>query len=624
MTLRRTSGAATCEPTAVGHDSPPARLDLRRLSHHCEQIPRTAHNELEATHRLVQLTRELTHGVAVLYFGLDSTHQLAVDPCSRSPDQVGEHLLNQLYLLARRSQDTEVAQLVQMPGESPQIAAAVPVPRRDGKVEVLVVLMGFSGEDRRQVAGVVQVAQLLAAFAGQWRGCFDQVHVSARADLFEQLVRAAGAANRAQRWTSACEDFANCLADHWGAQLVVIGQRRRGDMCRVAGMSHGFPPSPGAPLVAAIEAVMAEGLARKDHEPLEQLSSGELGTESTAQLQSLLNSQGIYRSLLCDGAADVLGACLIIRDCPFSSAEQVGLRESCQFIGPHLARLKQTRLSWWQRGRNAFKQLAPMTRRTIIVATGAAALLLFALPLPYHVKCRCDVQPVTRRFVGAPYEGRLQDALVEPGDLVRAGQTLAIMDGREVRLELSGREAELQRVTKQRDRALANRETAAAQIALLEMQRLQTEMQLYQDRLENLEIRSPTDGVVISGDPQKLEGARLTIGQTLLEVGPLGEMVLEVAIPDERIAHVTNLAAVRFRLDAMPRTSFQGRLARIHPRSELRDAQNVFIGEVQIAKDAGLLRPGMRGYAKLSAGRRSLFWSLFHRAIDHLLFQIGW
>ena len=52
------------------------------------------------------------------------------------------------------------------------------------------------------------------------------------------------------------------------------------------------------------------------------------------------------------------------------------------------------------------------------------------------------------------------------------------MDGHEIRLELSALNAELQRVTKQRDRALANRETAAAQIALLEMQRLQTNIQL--------------------------------------------------------------------------------------------------------------------------------------------------
>jgi hypothetical protein len=595
------------------------------LSHVCQQIPRTAATEAEATHRLVELTRELTQALAVIYFGLDSTQQLAADPCSQSPGRLGEHSLNQLYLLARRAQDIEVAQLAQVHGESPQVALAVPVPRRDGQVEVLIVVTGLSAEDRRQVAGALQVTQLIAAFAGQWRGCLDQGQVAARTDLLEKLVRAANAANRTVRLQNACDVFANCLADCCGAQLVAIGLRRRSDACRIAGISHGYPTSPGAPLVVAIETAMAEGLTRKGQlKRLEHLGDAELATESVVHLKTLLNRQSIYRVVLSDGSGDPVGASLIVREPPFGAHDEAQLLEACELIGPHLARLKQGRPSWWRRGRAAYHQLAPKSKRSVLISVAAAAVFLFAVPLPYRVKCRCEVQPVSRRYVGAPYEGRLQDALVEPGDLVRAGQTLAIMDGREIRLQLSGLEAELQRVTKQRDRALANRETAAAQIALLEMQRLQTEMQLYEDRLANLELRSPTDGVVISGDPQKLKGARLTIGQTLLEVGPLGQMILEVAIPDERIAYVQEGSAVRFRLDSMPRTSFHGRLTRIHPRAEVRDAQNVFIGEVRIAKDAGSLRPGMRGHAKLAAGHRSLFWSLFHRAIDQMLFHFGW
>ncbi len=252
------------------------------------------------------------------------------------------------------------------------------------------------------------------------------------------------------------------------------------------------------------------------------------------------------------------------------------------------------------------------------------ALALFAIPMPYRVRCRCEVQPVSRRFVAAPYEGRLQEVRVGPGDFVHAGDVLAVMDGREVRLEMSALDAELQRVTKQRDRALANRETAAAQIALLEMQRLQTSMQLYKERLDNLEIRSPTDGVIISGDPEKLKGARLTIGQTLVEVGPLGEMVLELAIPDDQIARVQKGTQVRFRLESMPQTLFHAVTTRIHPRSELREAKNVFVGDAKIAEHVDGLRPGMRGRAKIDAGRRALFWILFHRFVDHMLFQWGW
>jgi multidrug resistance efflux pump len=230
---------------------------------------------------------------------------------------------------------------------------------------------------------------------------------------------------------------------------------------------------------------------------------------------------------------------------------------------------------------------------------------------------------VTRRFVAAPYEGRLETALVEPGDWVTKGQTMARMDAREIRLELASVEADLVRAIKQRDTAMASRETAAAQMARFEMDRLELKVQMLKDRMDNLEVKSPTDGVVISGDPKKLEGSRLTMGQTLVEVGPLGDMFLEVGIPDESISYTKVGQKVWFRLESLPRASFHGVLTRVHPRSEERESENVFVGEVRIESDNKLLRPGMRGRAKISAGRRSLFWVLFHRAWEQVLFHLG-
>ncbi len=262
-------------------------------------------------------------------------------------------------------------------------------------------------------------------------------------------------------------------------------------------------------------------------------------------------------------------------------------------------------------------------RTTLTIAALGLGLAVFAVPLPYRLNCPCEVQPVTRRYVVAPYEGRLESALVEPGDEVLAGQILARMDAAEIRMEMAGLQADLQRATKQRDSSLASRETAAAQIATLEMERLQLRIDLLQDRIDHLDIRSPTDGVVISGDPRKLQGARLTIGQTLVEVGPLEGMVLEVEISDKDIAHSRVGAPVRVRLESLAFQSLRGKLTRIRPRSEQRDGQNVFVGHVDLLREQELLRPGMRGRAKIAAPRRPLFWILFHRTWEHLLLRFG-
>ena len=64
------------------------------------------------------------------------------------------------------------------------------------------------------------------------------------------------------------------------------------------------------------------------------------------------------------------------------------------------------------------------------------------------------------------------------------------------------------------------------------MERLQLTTRLLQDRSRNLIIKSPVDGLVISGDLKRAEGVRLTVGQTLFEVAPLDEMIpADTALP---------------------------------------------------------------------------------------------
>jgi hypothetical protein len=622
MTVASTPNSTN--PAATREASTEDRLNLRQLGQQLKQLVQRSTSDSTAINGLVRITQQLTGGLAIVYYGVDSQQQLVADPRSCTAQDMAEPTLHQLYLLARRAQDAESAQVVQLQQEVPQVAVAAPVFCRDGRVEAMVAITACTVSDRRQVAGVLQLMQLLAAYAGQWRGTFDQLQSSRQLELMEGLLRASRAANIAMSLPEAAEAVAEFLTTRFSLRLAAIGVRRHGGTCRLIAISHQSQIARGAPLVTAIESALAERMALPGADAYEHTDVVERGTEAVLQLRRLMESHEIYRLLFRDGAGDVIAACLLVRDTPLTGDEEADLRQAGEFIGPQLARLKRTRFPLWQRWQLAFDKLTATTRRTVMVGLWVVAFILFAVPFPHRIKCRCEVQPVTRRFVAAPYEGRLQDALVEPGDLVKAGQVLAIMDGREIRLELSSLESELQRITKQRDRALANLETAAAQIALLEMQRLQTSMQLYRDRLENLEIRSPTDGVVISGDPMKLKGARLTIGQTLLEVGPLGEMVLELAIPDEAIARVNTGNAVRFRLDALPMSTLHGRLTQICPRSELRDGQNVFVGEVRITEDSSRLRPGMRGRAKLSAGHRSLFWLAFHRAAEHMLFQLGW
>ena len=149
-------------------------------------------------------------------------------------------------------------------------------------------------------------------------------------------------------------------------------------------------------------------------------------------------------------------------------------------------------------------------------------------------------------------------------------------------------------------------------------------MQLVEYRLQNLEIKSPTDGIVIAGDLKKAVGSPLKIGQTMFEIGPLDEMIVEVALPERDVLYVTEGMEVRFRMDAAPHERRTGRIDRIFPRSEIRDDESVYIAEVRLDNRNGLFRQGMKGSAKIISAPHPLGWNLFHKAWDSLAMTIGW
>ena len=394
-----TSDPTTGTSPVLAASGPEEALDLRHLGKRFDRILHEIETEQGATDEFVCLARQLLQGVAVCLFELDSTYQIAAKPCSCVPTELSEQSLHQLYLLARRTQDAETAQLVQMQGQNTQVALGVPVFRHDRRVEALVVLTSWTVEDRRQITSVLQVVQLLAVFAGQWRGSFDRARHSSKLELLEMLTCAADAANRSAQFADAAEIFASSLANHFSARLVALGLRRRGARCTVAGMSHRHSVSRGAPLVEVIESVLAERLAMPEAESVEKLEILEKGTEAVSQLRDATDAQAIYRAAWHDGLGEVHGVLLMICDQLLTPNEMVDLRQACAIIGPHLARLRHTRLPWWQRARVTFERLSIQLRRMVIVGVAAFALALFAVPVPHRVKCRCEVQPVTRRFV---------------------------------------------------------------------------------------------------------------------------------------------------------------------------------------------------------------------------------
>lgn len=263
-------------------------------------------------------------------------------------------------------------------------------------------------------------------------------------------------------------------------------------------------------------------------------------------------------------------------------------------------------LRLWKRG--------SLTTRRIITGLGIGLLCAALYPHPYPVRATSELQPVVRRVIAAPFDGLLMRSRAKAGDLVKAGDILAEMDGREIRSQLAEAVAERERALRESDQALAAGEIARSRVAALEAEALTHQIETLEYRKSHLEVRSPIEGIILQGNWDRSEGAPLRIGDAMFEIGPLDRFVSEVSVPATEISLVREGAGVTVRLESGTGGVLRGRIGRISPKSELREEKNVFVCEVAIENDEGSLRAGLKGKAKVEGPRRPLIWSWLRRA----------
>ena len=121
--------------------------------------------------------------------------------------------------------------------------------------------------------------------------------------------------------------------------------------------------------------------------------------------------------------------------------------------------------------------------------------LMMMFPVVYRVRCNCVVEPVSKRFAVAPFDGLITAGFVKPGDVVEQNQLLAEVDGRTIRWELAGIAAERKQSLRQREIELADENVPEALLAELENKKLAARENILQHRRNHLKVRSPIDGV---------------------------------------------------------------------------------------------------------------------------------
>ncbi|PTX97487.1 hypothetical protein DB346_21060 [Verrucomicrobia bacterium LW23] len=284
-------------------------------------------------------------------------------------------------------------------------------------------------------------------------------------------------------------------------------------------------------------------------------------------------------------------------------------------------------IRWIGRAWDAMGRLWQVALIALLIGAG----VLLSMPFPHYMWVTCRVQPELKRVVAAPFEGRLKEAKVEPGDLVKSGDVLAVMDDKELRWKEAQSIAQRDRALTQRDKNLADREApqATVKMAGLEAEQYAVELETTRHMIAQLELISPIAGVVLTGDLKRAEGIPVKKGDVLFEVAPLDRLVLELDIPDGDLPYVADKPIpLTARLDAFPGDSWRSTVHKIKPQSDVREGDHVFVAEAGLTAkenpDTSKLRPGMKGWAVLEGAPQPLWWQLTHKVWDYLRLTFFW
>ena len=431
-----------------------------------------------------------------------------------------------------------------------------------------------------------------------------------------------------QELENAAKKAANLLREATGANLVQIGWRKKPEAYCESIAFSGVTDKPNGDLfrAAAEEAIARGGTTTfpSDRAPDRAASL------AVAQYANQLQSQLLLAEPLVDRRGNCLGVVFAIWMSADEAVHESAAQAKAQFavastpLATKLAMLQARQPRTWERAVRSLQGKAAKSKRRLIFAIILAITTALMLPAPYIIRADCEVQPVHRRMVAAPFDGPLDTVQIKPGDLVTNGQTLATMNPRELDYELAGLRAQLKQAVQEQKGMVAKHDFGASKIAKLETQRLQLEQDLLKYQRDHLEIRSPIDGMVVSGDWKQSEGTPLTKGETMFEVAPLDEMVVEISISEEDLIHVRETMRVDFYLHAIPNERITAKIEQIHPKAELRNHENVFVAKANIQDDTGILRPGMQGRASITGDRHTLGWNVFHKLMYSVRQKLGW
>lgn len=274
--------------------------------------------------------------------------------------------------------------------------------------------------------------------------------------------------------------------------------------------------------------------------------------------------------------------------------------------------------AWFARGRqpaaaaDATPEFEVVERRSLEVTAEAAGL----------------IEPIRLVEVKSKASGEILSMRVESGDAVRRGDLLGEVDPRDVRnayeqarADLDVAQARLETAEAQRRRSaelraanvITEQEFEGAKLeeanARAQFVKAKTNLELAQERMGDVTIRAPIDGVIIRKDVEEgqiIQSASQNIsgGTTVFVMADLNEMQVRTLVSETDLGKIQPGMSARVSVEAFPGRNFQGTVTKIEPQAVVEQNVTMFPVLVHLSNQDGALKPGMNAEVVVEVARR--------------------
>jgi biotin carboxyl carrier protein len=246
----------------------------------------------------------------------------------------------------------------------------------------------------------------------------------------------------------------------------------------------------------------------------------------------------------------------------------------------------------------------------------------------FHVTAPFTFAPIDKRTLCVPFDGYIKEVDHQPGQKVKAGDVLLVMDTSDVKLEQLRFEAEAQAKFDEAQKYLADpTKLADYKQALQEREVALSEAALRQSRIDRSIIRAPYAGFVLSGDWRDKVGAPVKQGDVLYDMSESG-LRAELSVAERDIQWLHEMKPGEdpqkgfLATTSLPNERMPFHIERVIQQGTPKEGENVFTVFATLEQTSDQWRPGMEGEAKIDVQPEPVIWIWTHRLIDFIRIKL--